>query len=378
MNRINPITDTTDAEIDLNNACKNWFVPKEDAQLFVKLNEYNYYPIETHLNSSGDLVIEDTNDIQDMNLYLGTKRQFIYKRFDITTSNVYFDIKSKDFNTAWNPEYYRIFRNGYLMNKAMYKVKCPTIDNIYNFKRIYSYVKLQVGDRLDVFYIEDKQNFKNISFNQDVYLKTTKVYAEVENQTVVKVPYPYYSYPRDPKMFLVFQPKQKLYLRNDSTGYTPSANGEYITLRVKHCLETVGEDYIVFVFPYCVTNFTVDEAPSEEFTLPGFDPVEEITDITLHRSVGVSEDDGVITFEPSFTDYEITKDNILVYYENKIIDPVYYEVLSNTQIKSTFGGSYDKYSFIVFNELDERPDGSPNRLLQFDRAFVKPRLYEDP
>ena len=364
MNRINPKTsNTANIEAEINKLCQNWYIPKEDARLFVRLNNNNYYPVETYIDSQGNLVIEDDERIKGKWLHMGTNKQFIYYRYIIAN-----DTNLRNFGTAfrlgWNPDNYIVFRNGYLMNPAAYKIKCPTLDNIYTYKTLYSFVKLKKDDRLDIFYIESPDGFKGIRFNQDIYTRSIRVYAENDDQVVFEIPYPYTSYPREGDMFYVYDHRDGRYLHYQIEDYTITNNKQFIVVR--EGIKFAKGDYIVFVFPYCVTEFPNDF----------IDSVEEATDVVTFRSVGKSKSGNKIIFDPEFTDYTLYEGNCLVTYEDKVLDPYHYHILSNKVIQFDFSGTASKFAILALKEKEDVPDGTPNRLLTTVKYSVTPVVYK--
>ena len=357
MNRANSITLVADVEQEIQNECFNNFIPKQDALLFAQIDQYNLYPVETFVDSEGNIQIEDVGDAAYKELYLGTKNQFIHKRYKISYSSIRLDL-DKTFATAWNPNNFIIFRNGYLLNSVLYNIIIPTFTSAYTVKCIYSQTRFLKGDLIDVFYIDGYDKFKPIKFNQDIYIKTVKVYCEEPGQTLVKIPYPYESYPKGNHMFYVFNTQNKTYLSKKVEDYNIDTTNEYIVLRDSNILQNVAKDSVTFTFPYCVADFATEleedgigeksgilftqssyewqpRTPNEQFSLPN----------------------GILEFQPKFTRYKFQKKNFLLFMNSIFLDPNRYEVIDNNHIKlldasDIAHAEFARFNMFIFNELD--------------------------
>ena len=361
MNRNSSYTNTTAVETELNqnySTYNNYDIDKEDVQLFVALNDYNYYPLETYIDKDGKFVIEDNINAKNKDVYIGSKRQFLYKQYIVSADTIGFDL-DETFKSGWNPNHYHIFRNGLKLNPNMYIVKCPTLDNVYDRKTVYTFVKFLANDRLDVFYIEDNDNFKPIRFSQDMYIRSIKVYTKEKDQ-VLKIPYPYKSYPNDPSMFYIFDPKTKKYLV-EIKDYILETVNSYVRFRDEYPLDE--GDYMVFVFPYCVTDYTEI----------GIDSLEEISNFNIHKCTGISKSGNDVVFAPEFNDYTLTKENVLLFYRDNIVDQSKYTIKSNTVFEISSSGTASDYYFIAIELNDEYVD---SHMVQMERHLVTPVVYE--
>lgn len=357
MNRLNPITDPTKVEEELEFLCNNYKVPKEDVRLFAKIDGCNYYPIETHLDSNGKFVVEDTPEAVGMDLYLGTKRQFLHERINMEANSFKIELSPK-FKTAWDPKNFLIFQNGYLLNSVLYKVFCPTFTSDYIVKVVYNRNVFKKDDYIDIFYIEADDRFKNIRFNHDVYIKYVKFTCEVENQIVVQIPYPYAAYPRQTEMFFIWNNQTKRYLFRDDDYYTDST-GHYVVLKKSTILERPNYDQITFVFPYCQSDYEdetsqtqVGEETGTSFTISSYQWVPEYP-------TQVFSPNPIIEFKPEFTRYPLTKDNFLLFNNNVYMHPSRYEVVDNSHIKllsteDIMRAEFEKYTMLIYEETEPK------------------------
>lgn len=67
---INKLIETNDIDIDWN-----------EIRIFAKINDENFYPIRFEIDSQNKIHIEITEFIADKELYIGSKRQFIYHHY---------------------------------------------------------------------------------------------------------------------------------------------------------------------------------------------------------------------------------------------------------------------------------------------------------
>ena len=357
MNRNNSITLVSDVETEIQNECFNNFIPKQDALLFAQIDPYNLYPIETFVDSQGNIQIEDIGDAAYKELYLGTKNQFIHKRYEIKNPSIRLDL-DQTFATAWNPDNFLMFRNGYLVNSVLYNVIIPTFTSPYTVKCIYSQTKFLKGDKIDLFYIDGYDKFKPIKFNQDIYIKTVKVYCEESGQTLVKIPYPYESYPRGDHMFYVFDTQKKTYLSKKVEDYNIDTTNEYIVLRDSTILQNVAKDSVTFTFPYCVADFATEleeDGIGEKSRILFFQSSYEWEPKNPNEVFSIPN--GIIEFKPKFTRYKLQKKNFLLFMNSIFLDPNRYEVVDNNHIKlldpsDITHAEFARFNMFIFNELE--------------------------
>jgi len=338
----------------------------DDIQIFVEVTSGHLYPLKYIIDDNGKITFEDNKYAANLPLYAGSKRQFLYKRFNIEKDTNYISLE-EEFKSGWDPKRYMIFKNGHLLNNSIYKIIAPNFTNGVKYKRVYSASTFKESDYVDVFYIECDDNFTHVPYNHDVYMSSKVVYAEKNNQTVVRVPYPYKSYPRGNKYFFVFN-KDGIYL-DKRKQYTLSEDADFITLYETRALQRTENsmDYLVFVFPYVRSEFEVDGEYTEENKL-------ENSGITFHYSYADGgTNTGLVEFKPVFNSYKLTKENFLLFGNTTYIDPSRYELVSNNKIQFTDPidirhAKYAQYVMVIFNNigvLEEYKENSSENL-RFD------------
>ena len=249
------LTDSAEVEKEIEDEyinCGSKDIDPEDIAVYVEIDKDNLYPLDISIND-GKVKIKDTYFAADRNLYLGSKRQFLYKQMYIDHRSNILKLDGT-FRTGWNKDKYLLFKNGYLVNRAIYWVRVSDMENIYGDKLIFSASSFKPGDRIDLFYIESRDDMDLVPYNRDVYMSSKIVTSYKNNQNVVKVPYPNKVYPRGQKQFFIFT-KDGIFLDN-RYDYTLSDDKEYVSFK-KDVLPNTG-DFVTFVFPYVRSNFEVD------------------------------------------------------------------------------------------------------------------------
>lgn len=249
------LTDSAEVEKEIEDEyinCGSKDIDPEDIAVYVEIDKDNLYPLDISIND-GKVKIKDTYFAADRNLYLGSKRQFLYKQMYIDHRSNILKLDGT-FRTGWNKDKYLLFKNGYLVNRSIYWVRVSDMENIYGDKLIFSASSFKPGDRIDLFYIESRDDMDLVPYNRDVYMSSKIVTSYKNNQKVVKVPYPNKVYPRGQKQFFIFT-KEGIFLDN-RYDYTLSDDKEYVSFK-KDVLPNTG-DFVTFVFPYVRSNFGVD------------------------------------------------------------------------------------------------------------------------
>lgn len=249
------LTDSAEVEKEIEDEyinCGSKDIDPEDIAVYVEIDKDNLYPLDISIND-GKVKIKDTYFAADRNLYLGSKRQFLYKQMYIDHRSNILKLDGT-FRTGWNKDKYLLFKNGYLVNRSIYWVRVSDMENIYGDKLIFSASSFKPGDRIDLFYIESRDDMDLVPYNRDVYMSSKIVTSYKNNQKVVKVPYPNKVYPRGQKQFFIFT-KEGIFLDN-RYDYTLSDDKEYVSFK-KDVLPNTG-DFVTFVFPYVRSNFEVD------------------------------------------------------------------------------------------------------------------------
>lgn len=347
-------TNLSEIEKEINDKFKNtMYLKKEDFQVYLELNSDNLYPIEFKIKPNGDISIKDDINYILKDIYIGSNKQFFYESYTISETTTNILRLSNTFKTAWDSSKYMIFRNGYLLNSNVYKMGIPSFKNILKTKTIYSMVSFKKGDRIDVFYIENKDILEDVPFNRDLYITTRRVFAVQDDQVDIKIPYPYDSYPRGDKMFICLT-KSGMYLDN-RYDYNTSFDKEYLTLRYENRLISSYVDYLIFLFPYVRADFESDSYNEIK------DKTGNFTGIDFEYSYSIlnpsNEEEGIVNFYPIFDQYTLQKKNFILFGNTTLIDKDRYNLIDNgtiqfineTDIKHC---SSAKYTMVIFKEQD--------------------------
>jgi len=235
-----------------------------------------------------------------------------------------------EFVSGWDDRKYLVFRNGHLLPKQTYNIIIPSHHNNYLKKILYSTVGFSKGDRIEVFYIENQENFANVPFNRETRVASYIYYAKSNNQKLIKIPYPNSSYRRSKDSFYLFNDKgEHLDCRFD---YTVSADGRYVTLADHAKLKVMMLDYVVFTFCY-IQNRSID---GQEQETDMFDTV-NLAEIEYEYSYSVENIDdtsGTVVFSPPFDKWtNNTKENFMLFGNSVYIDPERYEIIDNSTIQ---------------------------------------------
>lgn len=291
-------------------------------QLFSKSKKSNHcYPIKFSIDENNNIRIKNSSKYNKNNIYVGSKRQFFYKRYVIpsdnegdTTNIIILDIET--FKTAWNSKNFLIFLNGYLLNNNNFIFQIPDLDNTYEEKRILSSITISKDDNLDIFYIESEDDFHSIpiaSYNNINQIMYTCKYS---NQILVDIPYPGIRFKKNTRNeFYVFNMQGK-YLKpalnetdieDNNYDYIISEDGNYITLTEENKLSWFGISSLYFTFP----NISLPE------------DIQNITDknigktskITIINAISLSNNDGLLTFRYNYDPLlsNLKKENILLF-----------------------------------------------------------------
>lgn len=320
-------TNTSDLENEINNmVSNNPDFELNNLAIYAEITPYSYIPLKSYVDENEKKIrirSIDTLDFLGMNLYLGSKHQFIHQKYIIDKTTYKLELPMS-FKTAWNTHKFVIFQNGYLMNSGLFSYVMPLLTNNYLKKFIYSTVKFTKGSRVDVFYIETDDDFTQVPVSRDVYLGAAKYIPRKNNERLIPIPYPNEKFKFT--SFFVFN-KNGEYLDNP-LDYVVSYDRSYITLRTQS-LERANTDYLIFAFPHLAKEIENIEIPEENYiALTG----------TPYFSYSYSLDTkynetGLVTFYPIFNEYYLTKKNFLLFGNGEFIDPDRFEVYSNDTIR---------------------------------------------
>lgn len=301
----------------------------KDVQLFSKLNKMTCMPVPCVLDKNNRFHIEDTKKLARNTLIIGSKHQFLYGQYEIQDNDIEFRIEDPVFATAWDKTKFIVFLNGYFLNPNLYRVAVTeNFEKVYVRKAIYCMIPFHKGDRLDIFYIESKDNtFSHIPYNQDVYIRTEIAYCECPNQVKVRVPYPYDSYPRNDNMFYVFDTQTHKFLDNRKDYTIEGEEHNYILLNDHTLLKNPYKDSLTFVFPYA-------QEKEEKEIKSGYNR-SKADMFTCYYTPGDPSsvvNEGLLKFYPKFKLYPIIKENVLLFCNGDFVYPDKYNMMGSNTI----------------------------------------------
>ena len=338
-------TDTKPLEDEINSKfAHNPDFDINNIEIFVEITKYSYIPLESTVDDNGEIRIKNYLNLAGLNLYVGSKHQFIHKRIIMEEDQYKIEL-DEVFKTAYNKEKFLIFKDGYLMNSGLFTYIIPSFENNYLKKIIYSTVKFEKDSRIDIFYVESDDNFNKLPISRDVYLGALKYTAIKNNERIIKIPYPHEKYKRT--SFFIFNENGE-YL-DANIDYVISYDGKYVTLKDPLKLATV--DYIIFAFPQLSKEDLVEPIKGEEGETISGSPY-----FKYSYSVPTNYNEtGLVRFYPVFDSYYITKKNFLLFGNGKWIEPDRFEVYSNDSIRfknkeDIESCPYINYTMVIFDD----------------------------
>lgn len=342
-------TNTTILEEEINNKfVNNRDFNIENLVLFGEVTPYSYIPLKTHITDKGEFKVEDSVNNIGINLFIGSNRQFLHKRVYMEEDSYKLEL-DEYFKTAWNKDKFIIFQNGYLMNSNVFTYIIPTFNNDYLKKIIYSTVKFSKDSRIDIYYIESKDNFNQLPISRDIYLSAIKHTAIRNNERVIEIPSNY-------KSFFIFN-RNGEYL-DEGTDYVISIDRKYITLREENSLTLANVDYIIFAFPHLAKEVDYIENIEED--------ISSIVDGSPYFRYAYStqseeNESGLVRFIPMFSDYYLTKKNFLLFGNGQFIQSNRYEINSNDSIiflneEDKIVSSSTNYTMVIFDDNTSHDD----------------------
>lgn len=365
----NNVSENTDeSNENTNNSSNDITYDMEDLQLFERITDYSYYPVKFSIDEDNKIRINKDNryigsvdDTKKINFYIGSKRQFLHKQYIIEINKNQLDL-GKDFKTGWNESKFLVFLNGFLLNNNLLTFIIPNPNNKYEKKKIFSTVPFNKDDKVDVYYIESDDDYKNISVSKNTNLNQIKYLASINNQTIIKIPYPKNSYQDFNKnKFYVFNDNGK-YLDN-IIDYSLSSDNQYLVLSDINRLKIAGKNAIYFIFPNIKNQFqnTYNELfkngniSTTKFIIQKAYKVDNKNNIYFQI---YDENNNTNDENNYFKEYKINKNNCLIFNTlyNEYLNPFCYEIQDNNKIKLN-NNVYSRfptadYIMYIFNETD--------------------------
>lgn len=325
-----------------------------NVQIFAEITEYSYYPVNFCINENNKIKIDKKEEYLNLNFHVGSKYQFLYHRYTITNDTNQLNL-NKDFKTAWDQSKFLVFLNGYLLNNNLLIFIIPNFDNVYKYKKIFSTISFKKDDILDIYYIESDDNYNKVQVSTNSTLNQIKYTANINNQTIIKVPYPSNITNYTGNEFYIFNDKGK-YL-NRHKDYFLSDDKKYIILSDENKLEKAGKSHVIITFSnsfntlntinnnslYSIGN--ISTINMEKLKITSVDIPNKILNLALSNG-------------ESFNEYILTNSDFLIFDTNSglWINNNYFKVLNNSQIKlisdkiSIFTNT--QYNIYVFKETD--------------------------
>ena len=200
--------------------------PKEEMKYDIKLNNRSWYPVEFDINN-GSVILKNT-DYYNTELLFTTRNQFRYCYRNIEYDSVKIRL-TPDFKGALNREQYLVYHNGRLLNRDFYRVILPATNNPYSDPYIYSRVKFNAGDKVEVLYLPLEMN--EMDYAQDLTFEFASVVASYDNQGTFVIPYPFKLY-NTPNKFIVLIgstiiSKDRYVIENDMIRFIDGTTLEY-------------------------------------------------------------------------------------------------------------------------------------------------------
>ena len=106
-----PIGNTTELENEVNKLFKmNSDLNRNDLQIYAEISDKNLVPISFGYNPDDTINIYGEDELAlNKTMYVGSKRQFLYKRFNIGADTLKLNLNVDEFKTGWNTSRYVVY-----------------------------------------------------------------------------------------------------------------------------------------------------------------------------------------------------------------------------------------------------------------------------
>ena len=205
----------------------------------IKFNDRTWFKVDHTLDENKNVIVDDYYNGKEI-LYT-TKNQFKYCFRKIQKDGMKIRL-TPDFMASLNPKQYMVFVNGKILNRGFYRIITPARDNTFTDPYLYSRVKFNRGDKVEVYY--GPIEFDDIDYSGNMKTEIVSITASKNGQLSFIIPYPFklYSYRDD---FVVFM--DSVYVDPDrytlKRGLLTFTDGTYIEKGTKLSF--------VFVFDEC-------------------------------------------------------------------------------------------------------------------------------
>lgn len=283
----------------------------------IELNDRSWFEVPFTIDNQGNVIVDEYYN--DTDLLYTTRNQFKYCYRMINKPTVKIRL-TNDFEASINPNQYLVFINGRILNREFYRLIVPKIDNEFTDPYIYTRIKLNPEDKIEVIY--GPIEFKSIDYSGNLITKMVNLTIK-NDQLGIQVPYPFkmYSYKHN---FILFM------------------NGIYVDPnRYK-----VVKDKLVFVDGTVMMTgnemtFTFVYDKSEE--LDSCIYINNLNDIYMESVSIPVESDGQREFvleDDKYIDYLMEGNSILVTYKGLYVPNEYWSVDQYTGVITFVSNSF--------------------------------------
>lgn len=164
----------------------------------IELNDRSWFDVPFTIDSEGNVNVDEFYNGTEL-LYT-TKNQFKYCYRMINKPTVKIRL-TKDFEASINPDQYLVFINGRILNREFYRLIYPKIDNEFTDPYVYTRIKLNPGDKIEIVY--GPIEFKSLDYSGNLITKMVSLTLK-NDQLGIQIPYPFkmYSYKHNFILFM--------------------------------------------------------------------------------------------------------------------------------------------------------------------------------
>ena len=164
----------------------------------VEFNERSWFEVPFTVDEQGNVIVDEFYDNTELLYTAKNQFKYCYRNIQKTTLKIRL---TEDFMASLNPDQYLVFVNGRILNREFYRLVMPKVDNIFTDPYLYTRVKLNPGDKVEVIY--GPIDFKSIDYSGNLVTKIVSMTVK-KDQISVTIPYPFelYSYHYDFILFL--------------------------------------------------------------------------------------------------------------------------------------------------------------------------------
>ena len=164
----------------------------------IELNDRSWFEVPFTVDDQGNVNVDEYYNNTDLLYTAKNQFKYCYRMIHKPTVKVRL---SNDFEASINPDQYLVFINGRILNREFYRLIVPKIDNEFTDPYIYTRVKLNPGDKIEIIY--GPIEFKSIDYSGNLITKMVNLTLK-KDQIGIQIPYPFkmYSYKHNFILFL--------------------------------------------------------------------------------------------------------------------------------------------------------------------------------